>query len=61
MSSIVNLVYELPHDFLKDFRLRILKNKKILGKISNLGEDPSAQSPLHKLNFGNSIQKTRKS
>ena len=32
MPSIANLVYELPNDFLKDFRLRILKNKKILGK-----------------------------
>ena len=60
MPSIANLVYELPNDFLKDFRLRILKNKKILGK-SQMGDDPSAQSPLHKLNFGNSIQKTRKS
>ena len=24
MSSIVNLVYVLPHDFLKNFRLKIL-------------------------------------
>ena len=32
ISSISNLVYELPHELPNDLRLRILGNKKILGK-----------------------------
>ena len=32
ISSIANVVYELPHDFPVNLRLRILGNKKILGK-----------------------------
>ena len=32
MSSIANLVYELPHELPNDLRLRILGNKEILGK-----------------------------
>ena len=42
-------------------RLRILGNKEILGKISNLGEDIAQHPvPLEKLNPVNSNQKTRK-
>ena len=62
MSSVANLVYELPHELPNDLRLRILGNKEILGKSQILVEiQPSAQSPFHKLNFGNSSQKTHKS
>ena len=32
ISSIANLVYELPHELPNDLRLRILRNKEILGK-----------------------------
>ena len=32
ISSIANLVYELPHKFPNDWRLRTLGNKEILGK-----------------------------
>ena len=32
VSSIANLVYELPHEFPTDLRLRILGNKEILRK-----------------------------
>ena len=31
MSSIANLVYELPHELPNDLRLWILGNKEILG------------------------------
>ena len=58
--SIANLVYELPHELPKELhfcrwggilptqekkRLKILGNKEILGKVSNLGED-IAQHPV---------------
>ena len=32
ISSIANLAYDLPHELPNDLRLRILRNKKILGK-----------------------------
>ena len=32
LSSIANMVYELPHKLPNDLRLRILGNKEILGK-----------------------------
>ena len=32
ISSIANMVYELPHELPNDLRLRILGNKEILGK-----------------------------
>ena len=32
ISIIGNLVYELPHELPNDLRLRVLVNKKILGK-----------------------------
>ena len=35
VSSISNLVYELPHELPNDLRLRILGNKEILGKSQN--------------------------
>ena len=33
ISSIANVVYELPHDFPVNLRLTILGNKKILGNL----------------------------
>ena len=38
MSSVANLVYELPHELPNDLRLRILGNKEILGKSQILVE-----------------------
>ena len=32
ISSIANLVYELPHELPNDLRLRVLGNKEILGE-----------------------------
>ena len=62
ISSIANLVYELPHELPNDLRLRILGNKEILGKSRIWVETlPTAQSPLQKLNSGSSSQKIRKS
>ena len=65
ISSIANLVYELPREMPNDLRLRILRNKEISGKSQIWMERclirPSVQSPLQKLNFGSSSQKTRKS
>ena len=60
VSSIANLVYELSSELLDNLRLRILGKKKILGKYQ-IWVEPSAQSLFHKLNFGNSSQKKRKS
>ena len=61
ISSIVNLVYELPHE-LPNLRLKKLGNTEILRKSQIWVETyPSAHSPFHKLNFGNSSLKTRKS
>ena len=62
ISSIANLVHELPHELPNDVRLRIWGNKEILGKSQIWVEtQPSAQSPFQKLNFGSNSQKTRKS
>ena len=61
ISSTANSVYELPQELPNDLSLRILGNKKILGKSQIWVEKkPSAQSPLQKLNFGNSGQDTQK-
>ena len=57
ISSIANLVYELPHELPNNLRLRILRNTEILGK-SQIWVKPSVQSPFQKLNFGSSSQKT---
>ena len=35
ISSIANLVHELPHELLNHLRLMILGNKEILGKSQN--------------------------
>ena len=56
-----NLVYDLPHELPNDFGLRVLGNEEMLGKSQIWVGRHSAQSPLQKLNFGNSIQKTCKS
>ena len=52
ISSIANLVYELPHKLPNDLRLRILGNQEILGK---------SHIWVETLNLGSSSQKTRKS
>ena len=57
LSSITNLIYELPHDLPNKLRLRIFGN---LREISILGGGMStAQSPVQKLNFGNSNEKKK--
>ena len=61
ISSIANLVYDLPHELPNDFGLRILGNEEMLGKSQIWVGRHSAQSPLQKLNFSNSSQKTCKS
>ena len=62
ISSIANLVYELPHELPNDLKLRMLGNKEILGKSQIWVEiKSSAQSPFQKLNFGSSSKKTGKS
>ena len=54
ISSITNLVHELPNDL----RLRILGNQEILEKCQMWVEtQPSAQSPFQKLNIDNSCKK----
>ena len=62
ISSIANLVYELPHELPNGLKLRILGNNEILRKSQIWMEtEPSASSPFQKLIFGNSSQETRKS
>ena len=62
VSGIANLVYELPHELPNGLRLRILGNKEILRKSQIWVETySSTQSPFHKINFGNSSAKRRKS
>ena len=59
ISSITNLIHELPHELPND--LRILRNQKILEKYQlRVETQPSAQSSFQKLNFDNSCEKTRK-
>ena len=61
ISTITNLVHELPHELANDSRLRILGNQQILKKCQIWMEtQPSAQSSFQKSNFYNSCQKTRK-
>ena len=61
MSSITNLVHELPHEFPNDLRLRILGNWEILEKCQIwVQTQPSAQSSFQKLKFDNSCQKIHK-
>ena len=47
-------IYVYQKTYLKDFRLRIIGNKKVLGKSHNRN---SAQSLFYKYIFGNSSQK----
>ena len=61
ISSITNLVDELPHNLSNDLRLRIFKNQEILEKCLMWVETQlSAQLSFKKLNVDNSCQKTRK-
>ena len=47
--SIINFVYELPHELLNDLRLRMLRNYEISGKSQSWFEtEPSAQSRFPK-------------
>ena len=61
ISSITNLVHELPHKLPNDLRLRILGNQEILEKCQMwVQTQPNSQSSFQKLNVDNSCQKTRK-
>ena len=61
ISSIANLVYELPHELSKNLRLRILGNQGILEKSQVLVKTkPSAQSLFFGLFSGNSNRKSPK-
>ena len=61
ISSISNLVHELSHELLYDFRLRILGNYKILEKCQiRVETQPSAPSSFQKWNVDNSCKRTRK-
>ena len=54
-------IYELPHDFTNDIRLRILKNYEISGKCLNFIERyPSVLPSSQNENFGYSYQKALK-
>ena len=61
LSSISNLVHELPHELPNVLKLRILGNYKILEKCQiRMETQPSAQSSFQKLNVDNSCKRTRK-
>ena len=61
VSSIANLVCELPHELPNDLRFRMSENQEILEKSQIwVGTQPSAQSPFKNLDFANTSQKTRK-
>ena len=61
ISSITNLVHELPHELLNELRLRILGNQEILEKYQMWVEtQPSAQFFFQTLNVDNSCQETCK-
>lgn len=62
ISSIINLVYELPHQLLNDLRLESLGNQELIENFQIWVETyRSAQSPFQKVTFGNINQKARKS
>ena len=45
--NIINLIYKLPHELLKDLKLRMLGNEEILEKSQNcMGTQSSVQAPL---------------
>ena len=53
-GQFAKLVYELPHKFLNNLRLRVIGNQEILEKSQiRVETQPSAQSAIQKLNFGN--------
>ena len=61
ISSIANLVYELPHELPNKLRRRILGEQEILGKSQIwVGTQPSSQFPFKNLDFANTSSKTRK-
>ena len=62
ISSIANLVYELPHGLSNDLRFRFLGNKDILGKSQIWVEtfEKVYQFTFEKLSFSNSSQKHAK-
>ena len=61
-SSTEFFVYELPHELLNDFRLRILETLEIMEKKQKWVEaEPSTQSSFQKENFGTGGQKLHKS
>lgn len=47
MSSIINHVYELPHKFLNDLRLRILGNEEMKRKSQDLVETQAIVQSSH--------------
>ena len=60
ISSIINLVHELPHDLPDDLRRRMLGNKEIIGKSQIwMQTKASAKSTPQKLNSPNSSQTAR--
>ena len=61
ISSIINFVYKLIHEFPNNLKLRILTKLGNEKKISKLGRKTSDQSSLQKLIFGNSSQNLHKS
>ena len=61
LSSITNLVHELPHDLPNDLRLRILGNQEILEKCQMWVQTQlNAQFSFQKLNVDDSCQKHAK-
>ena len=61
ISSITNLVQELPHGLPNHLRLRTLGNQKVFEKSLIWQQtQTTAQSPFQKLNFHDSSKKVRK-
>ena len=61
ISSIANLVYNLPHESPNDLRLRILRNKEVLGQSQIWVETSPWAVSLLEIKLGNNSQKLRKS
>ena len=61
ISSITNLLYQLPHELPNDLRIRILGNLEILEKSQiRVEAKPSAYSPVQKLNFAIAVKNLKK-
>ena len=61
ISSIANLVFQLPHELPNDLGPTILENKEILRNFQIwVKTELSVPSPVQKLNFGNNSQKSRR-